>query len=110
MKTAKQAESGQENMIVHLLLPDEIVHGRKEEEVQETLQQGLLLLDYLSGKISIGKFAELMGMSYEAGRDWLHRQGIPTMRKFSDPELEKISDENYRTLSEELGIPLSNKQ
>lgn len=64
------------------------------------------MLDYVTAKISIGRFAELLGLDYERAREWLHRCGIPTLRKLNDPELEAACEESYRDLAGELGIPL----
>lgn len=107
MKTAKKEVIRQ--MKIQLDISDDLMFGREEKEMQESLQKGLYLLAYLDGKISIGKFSALAGMDYEEGRDWLHSHGIATLRKFNDPELEKTAEENYRELSEKLGISVSDK-
>lgn len=65
-------------------------------------QRQRLIRDYLAGRISIGRFAELAGIGYEQARDWLHRRGIATVRKFTDPELERAERENYRRLLSEM--------
>lgn len=108
MKTAKK-ETGK-YMKIKLDIADDMISGREEKEIQDDLHKGLYLLDYLDGKISIGRFAALMGMSYEEGRDWLHDHGIATLRKFGDPELQKAAEENYRDLSEKLGMPVPDKE
>jgi predicted HTH domain antitoxin len=92
-------------MKIQLDIADEMMFDWKEKEMRETLLRGLYLLAYLDGKISIGKFSALMGMSYEEGRDWLHGHGISTLRKFNDPELEKAEEKNYRLVAKKLGIP-----
>lgn len=108
MKTAKKEVTGY--MKIRLDISDDMMLGRKEKEMQDDLRRGLYLLDYLDGKISIGKFASFMGMNYEEGRDWLHDHGIATLRKFTDPALEEIAEKNYQDLSEKLGIPVSGKE
>jgi hypothetical protein len=89
-------------MKILLDISEDATLGRNEQEMREDLRRGLYLLDYLNGKISIGKFASLMEMGYEDGRDWLHVHGIATLRKFNDPELERIEEENFRQLEKSL--------
>ena len=66
--------------------------------------EGLLIRDFVNAEISIGRFAELMELNYEEARDWLHRHGIATSRQFTDPDLEQAEQENYRKISEGLGL------
>jgi hypothetical protein len=87
---------------VHIRISDDLVRGRNKKEIQKAVYEGLLVRDYIKAEISIGKFAALMGMSYEEGRDWLHKHGIATLRKFTDPELEKAEKENFRLLEKRL--------
>lgn len=89
-------------MNIHLDISDDETLGRNEQEMRDDLRRGLYLLDYLNGKISIGKFSSLTGMEYEEGRDWLHDHGIATLRKFNDPELERIEEENARLVEKRL--------
>jgi len=90
---------------VHIIISDDLSHGRQQEEMEKAVREGLLIRDYVNAEISIGKFAELMQLDYEEARDWLHRHGIATSRQFTDAELEKAEAENYRKVSEELGVP-----
>ncbi len=94
---------------MYVEIPNNLVHGRKQEELQHVVQEGVLIRDYLNAEISIGKFSEQMGMSLVDGRNWLHNHGIATTRSFVDPELEKADEKNYRKISEELGIPIAQK-
>jgi hypothetical protein len=87
---------------VRIKISDDLVRGRNKKEIQQAVREGLLICDYIKAEISIGKFAALMGMSYEEGRDWLHKHGIATLRKFTDPELERAEEENYRLLERRL--------
>ena len=96
-------------MNIQLDISDDETLGRNEQEMRDDLRRGLYLLDYLNGKISIGKFASLMGLNYEEGRNWLHSHGIATLRKFTDQALEETAEKNYHNLSEKLGIPVSGK-
>jgi predicted HTH domain antitoxin len=104
MTTLKQENIGHGEIEVHIIISDELAHGRKQEEVEKAVREGLLIRDYVNAEISIGKFAELMALNYEDARDWLHRHGIATSRQFTDPELEKAEAENYRQVSEGLGL------
>ncbi len=67
------------------------------------MKQGLIL-DYLSARISIGEFAELMGMDHEQATAWLHERGVATLRKLQDPELGSDIEDNYESLAKDLGI------
>lgn len=109
MKTVHENSTGQGEIVLHISISDELAHGRKQEEVGKAVREGLLIRDYINAEISIGKFAELMELSYEEGRDWLHRHGIATSRVFTDPELEKADEESYQKVAEELGIPVPKK-
>lgn len=111
MKTAIKKPSRQkEHFVMHVEISNDLVHGRKPEELQHAVQEGLLIRDYLNAEISIGEFSKRMGMSYVGGRDWLHKHGIATLRSFNDPELEKADERNYRKISEVLGVPVSGKE
>ena len=105
MKTIKKGSIEYGDIIVHVEITDDLAHGRKKEEIQKAVREGLLIRDYVNAEISIGKFSELMKMDYEDARDWLHGHGIATTRTFTDPELEKVEEKNYRLVSKELGIP-----
>jgi len=69
---------------VQITLDDALIHERDPAELQQSMKQGLILLDYLSAEISIGRFAELMSMSYVQAMDWLHSRGIATLRRLKD--------------------------
>ena len=109
MTVTKRENIGRGEIIVHIVISDELAHGRKQEEVEQAIREGLLIRDYVNAEISIGKFAELMALNYEDARDWLHRHGIATSRQFTDPELNKAEEENYRKVSEALGLVVPEK-
>jgi len=87
---------------VQITLDDTLVQERETPELQEIMRQGLILLDYLSSRISVGRFAELMGMTPLQAGDWLHRRGIATLRRFTDGDLEAQCEDNYRELASAL--------
>ncbi|MCP3957513.1 MAG: hypothetical protein GY719_06640 [bacterium] len=90
--------------VVQVALDESLLCGRDDLELQRDLAQGLILLDYLSAKVSIGRFAELMGMGYEEAMRWLHRRGVATLRKPTDERLEVAFGANFAGLTEDLGI------
>ena len=104
--TKYSSERGQLIMSTAITIDETLVHSRTPQQLQQDVKAGLLLLDYLRAEISLGRFAELMDMNYVQARDWLHQQGIPTMRQFTDHELEQKSNTNYRQLADKLGILL----
>ncbi len=91
---------------VRVTLDDALIHERDDVELRQSMKQGLILLDYLSSKISLGRFAELMGLGYEQATTWLHERGVATLRKLQDPDLEESIAENYGSLAKDLGIAL----
>ncbi len=91
---------------VQVTLDGALIHERDDVELRQSMKQGLILLDYLSAKISIGRFAELMGMGYEQAMTWLHERGVATLRKLSEPDLEKSIEDNFGQLAKDLGIAL----
>ncbi len=91
---------------LQVTLDDALIHERDDVELRQSMRQGLILLDYLSAKISIGRFAELMEMGYEQAASWLHKRGVATLRKLSDPDLETTIEDNCARLAEDLGIAL----
>jgi predicted HTH domain antitoxin len=109
MTVTKRENIGRGEIIVHIVISDELAHGRKQKEVEKAVREGLLIRDYVNAEISIGKFAELMELNYEDARDWLHRHGIATSRDFTDPELEKAEKENYEKVADELGLAIPEK-
>ncbi len=61
---------------VRIEIPTELAHGRREEELQYAVWEGLLIRDYVNGETTIEQFAELTGMGYGEALDCLHRHGI----------------------------------
>lgn len=104
MTTTKEGNTGKGEIAVQIVISDELAHGRKQEEMEKAVREGLLIRDFVNAEISIGRFAELMELNYEEARDWLHRHGIATSRQFTDPDLEQAEQENYRKVSEGLGL------
>jgi predicted HTH domain antitoxin len=104
MTTIKEGNTGQGEIAVQIVISDELAHGRKQEEMEQAVREGLLIRDFVNAEISIGRFAELMELDYGEARDWLHRHGIATSRQFTDPDLEQAEQANYRKVSEGLGL------
>lgn len=91
-------------MSLHIVISDDLAHGRQQTEMEQAVREGVLIRDYLNAEISIGKFAELMQLEYEEARDWLHRHGVATSRVFTDPELEAAEEKHYRNITTKLGL------
>ncbi len=104
MTTTKQPHSGHGEIEVHIVISDDLAHGRRPEEMEKAVREGLLIRDYVNAEISIGKFAELMQLDYEEAREWLHQHGIATSRQFTDPALEQAEAENYGNIAVEPGV------
>ena len=92
-------------MPVQVTIKDDLIHGRGARELEKDVWEGLIIRDYLNARISIGELAELMGMELMEARDWLHKQGIATTRKFP-PDLEETNRKNMEKMAKELGISL----
>lgn len=74
-------------MSMQIAFDDNIVRGRDAAQLSQQAKEAMLLYDYVNARISIGEFAELIGMPLVEARDWLHKQGITTSRKIKDAEL-----------------------
>lgn len=92
-----------DRMPARIFVADTLVHGRDISELEQAVKEGLVIRDYLNAEISMGEFAELMGMEYVEARDWLHSQGISTTKKLPRT-LKHIAEKNQEKLAQELGI------
>ena len=89
-------------MPVQVSISESVANGRTPSDLKRPVTEGLVIHDYLNARISLGELAESLGMEPEHARAWLHSQGIATLRKFNDPEFEKITQTNYKKLEKEL--------
>ena len=89
-------------MSVQVSISESVTRGRVPKDLKKPVTEGLVIHDYLNAKITIGELAESLGMELEAARAWLHNQGVATLRKFRDPEFEKITQVNFKKLEKEL--------
>ncbi|MFB3040170.1 MAG: hypothetical protein ACE1ZS_00005 [Candidatus Poribacteria bacterium] len=83
-------------MSIQIVFNDDIVRGRDVIQLTQEAKKAMLLYDYLNAQISIGEFAELMGMPLIDARDWLHKRGVATSRKVRDPELAQALKRDQR--------------
>ncbi|MEO5330924.1 MAG: hypothetical protein H7839_02805 [Magnetococcus sp. YQC-5] len=90
---------------VRVAIEDQLAHGMVLSDLQQAIREGLIIREYIKGALSVGEVAELLSLSYENGRDWLHGHGIATMREL-DPELQVIAEKNAEDLMRQLGIRL----
>ncbi len=90
---------------MHITVDIEVDQTQKQtpEEVSKEVSQAFYMKKYMDGKVSLGKFAELMGMSYEEARDWLNAQGVQAPSKLP-PELKAYVRESGQEILKELGI------
>ncbi|MEE4378836.1 MAG: hypothetical protein V2J55_15195 [Candidatus Competibacteraceae bacterium] len=74
---------------MHVNIADDLAQGRPESELEKAVREGLLLHDYLNATISLGRFAELMGVSYTEKTGYiatvLPRCGTFTKRRSKQP-------------------------
>jgi len=91
---------------VQVQISERLAHGRDSEQLKKAMGEGLVLHDYLTAEISLGEMAELLDLSYEETLDWLSSQGIPTLRRFRDSELEKACERSFDRLANELGTKM----
>lgn len=95
-------KSKETEMPVQVSVNDSVSRGRSHQTLTKAVKEGLLIRDYLNAEISLGELAELLGVEYADAREWLHRQGVATARKFRDPELERVEKANFRKLREKI--------
>jgi predicted HTH domain antitoxin len=79
-------------------LDDQIIRERDMEQLTWQTREAVLLYDYLTSAISLGEFAERMGMPLLDARDWLHKMGVSTSRSIRDPELTRSLEKDSETL------------
>lgn len=93
------------DMSVQIVLDDQLVQGRNPAELTKHVREAVLLYDYVIAQISLGEFAEGMGLSIIDARDWLHRMGIPTSRIIRDPDLALAVEQDRQVFEESLHRP-----
>ena len=80
------------------LAQDNTVH-----EVQKILTNGMILVQYLKGEVSISEIAEHQQTNVEEVMQWLGRMGINTTLDIGD-ELRAITHENMKQQLADRGI------
>ena len=89
-------------MQVVVELEDGLTQGRPAMEIQKELRALWLMKEYKAGNLSIGEFAEKMGMQYVAARDYLHENGIETAAM--DKETRAAGRQAMRKLAQRLAL------
>ena len=85
-------------MQVTIKLPDEIVNGLGgEAEVPRSVLEAILLQRYLTEEISLGKLAELLGLSRYDAEAFLDRNNARL------PYTREMLEEDRRSLAKALG-------
>ena len=90
-------------MPVQVSISESVTRGRPSSALKKAAEEGILLHDYLLGKISIGELKETLGMQYmDDAHDWLHQRGVAVIRKFRDPKLEAAEKANFEKVRKEF--------
>ena len=85
-------------MQVTLKLPDEIAEGLgRETEVPRRVLEALVLQRYLSAELSLGRVAELLGLSRVEAEDFLDRHNARL------PYTQEMLEQDRRNLAEIFG-------
>jgi len=85
-------------MQVTLKLPDEIAEGLgRDAEIPRRVLEALILQRYMSGEISLGRLAELLGLSRTEADSFLDRNNA------RHPYTREMLDEDRRNLAEVFG-------
>ncbi len=73
-------------MQVTIDVPDYIEKSFREsgDDIARTTREALAIEAYRTGKISLGDFAEMLGMGSIEALDWLGRRGIPMNYSLED--------------------------
>ena len=89
----------------HVDLEIEETQGKSPEEFAIELRQAYYMKQYLTDDsgVSLGKFAELMGMGYEEARDWLNAHGVTAPKKLS-PEAKAWSRKSREAALKGMGL------
>jgi hypothetical protein len=91
-------------MSVKISLDDEIIRGRDLARLTRQTREAMLLYDYVTARISIEEFAELMGMPLLDARAWLHHMGVSTSRTIRDPELARSVERDREAFLRAMGL------
>ncbi|MBT7409882.1 MAG: hypothetical protein HN826_09295 [Methylococcales bacterium] len=94
-------------MNIQLAVEDWLVHDQSSEEIESKLKTGLILVEYLSGDISIGEVAEHLNKSIEETSKWLNNKGVHCSR-LMPKNMENIAKNNMVAQLKEQGITFSN--
>lgn len=94
MSTRAPASTKGHVINVQVQIRDDLTQGRSRQELQHAATEGLIINDYINGRLSFGEVTEKLGMEYVDARDWLHDRGIATLRSL--PEELKVDTRNNR--------------
>ena len=95
-------------MSVQISVADSISRGRPTQALERVVKEGVVIRDYLNAEISLGELADLLGMGYVEARDWLHSQGIATMKKLAQ-QMKECCDKNDMEQYKEHAVELDTK-
>ena len=90
-------------------MEDWLVEDRTPQELTSDINKGLMLVEYINGKLSIGEISEHTGKSIDETMQWLNNSGVSTLRLMS-PEMEAIAEKNMLAQMEALGISSETKK
>ena len=76
---------------------------RSETDLIKEIRQAYAFWKYTNSEISLGRCAELMGISIEEAKQFIHQAGYPTDTLLA-PEIEQKIDEGTKKVAQRLGI------
>jgi len=96
-------------MNIQLAVDDWLVHDQSTKEIESKLTTGLILVEYLSGGVSIGEVAEHLKKTIEETLKWLGSKGVNSTRLMSE-NMEAIARDNMINQLNERGIKFPIKE
>ncbi|MCK5719700.1 MAG: hypothetical protein KAH84_07085 [Thiomargarita sp.] len=77
---------------IQIAIPEFFIQGKEHTELQEAIKEGLIIRDYITGKISLKEIKGILEMQYmDDVIKWLQARGINNIK----PHLIEINQKKY---------------
>jgi hypothetical protein len=85
---------------IQIAIPEHFIQGREVSDIEQAVKEGLVIRDYLSGKISFKEIKDILEMQYiDDAVKWLHARGIANIRKNQEKIKKKVGRSNQEKSS-----------
>ena len=67
---------------IQIAIPELLIQGREFSDLEQAVKEGLVIRDYVAGKISLREISDILEMqSIDDAVQWLQTRGIANIRK-----------------------------